>query len=157
MKPSWLAFVLLCAAALATADGKEGEKAAAKAVPANLKGDWMIREVGDGDVIVGSGEDWHLKIRDDEVEWNIIPRFQPKAGKGKITAVGKENEGTLEWKIGDKVYKGIYQLFKGKERTILRILLAAEGKAAPKAFAKPGTPLVPKDASYHIECDRQNK
>ena len=131
-----------------------------KGVPANLKGEWRLTAAAQEKRFGLSppGANLILKIGDNSLEWEWITYFSEEPGKATLVAQGKENEGTLELKLGDKVYKGIYRLKEDKENkiTILEILLGLEGKAAPKEFHK--DPLkVPADASYLLKCDRKKK
>jgi hypothetical protein len=135
----------------------DGPKEAPKDVPANLKGTWKIMGGTTGKNSFTSGvANCALKIGDGSAEWNFIPIFSEKAEKAKFAAEGKGDEGTLELKVGDKLYKGIYRLSKIKDAklTTLRVLLGLPGKPAPKAFSKDSLTL-PADASLYLFCQKE--
>ena len=148
--------LLLTVAMLVTVDDP---KEAPKGTPAPLKGDWRIIFATDGKgFITCATAGLILKIGDDTVEWKEIPKFADKPGKSAIVTQGKDNEGTLEFKEGDKVYKGLYRVTETKDdkEKRLDVLLGAAGKLAPAAFPKDPLKL-PADASFKMQCDRRQK
>lgn len=148
--------VFALSALVASGDDKKDPP---KGVPDHLKGEWEIFGAANGkkSLTVPAGGA-SFTIGAETMEWKSLPLLENKPGKATIKAKGKSDAGTLELKIGEKLYNGIYRVIKPKNNTSedLEILLGLEGKPGPKEFPKTVFDF-PTDASLYLQSSRKKR
>jgi hypothetical protein len=132
--------------AVALIPGADDPKDKAEAVPAEIKGEWDITFATNGDNTWTNSQGYKLTIGDKEAEWSRLPYLIGRKGKGAITVSPSKEPPTIELKVGDNVFKGIYRYRaarpNGKHDNL--DILFSDGGDFPKGFAKDRMDL-PKD------------
>lgn len=109
---------------------KEAEKASI-----DIKGTWTIIFCQNA-----FGFDAPLVIGEKEASWpkGIVNLFDEKPGKGSVKIDATKNPPTIDLKVGDKVYKGIYRAQRltdeFKDQEDLLIILSEAGGDYPKGI-----------------------
>jgi hypothetical protein len=139
-----LPFAVLAATLLPAATLKEdGEKAAG-----GIKGTWRIFSTtrGPNSTLIKS-ESPTLTVGEKELTWDrAIPLLWRAKGKGALKVDGAAKPPTIELKVGEKVYKGIYRIKTSPDdkEEYLEILLSEAGGEAPKEFDPTSSFRLPK-------------
>ncbi len=129
-----MAFPFLLIAGLlttATLRGETGKDAI------RIEGNWMLHVTLNADGVISNFGPVAFTVGDKEATWaSRIPFLFEEKGKGTVNVEACRNPPTIELKVGDKVYKGIYRIrtdADGKGER-LQILLGDVGGKFPKAF-----------------------
>jgi len=106
-----------------------------------------------------TGDGPMLVFREKAVEWlTSIPFLFKDKGTGTITIDAKASPATIELKVGDTVYKGIWKIFpdgRNKKRERLQLVLSAPGGDFPKEFPKEDLPKGFKGVDLHLYRDNK--
>jgi hypothetical protein len=125
--------------AVALIPGADVPKDNTETVPAEIKGEWDISFATNGENTMTTSQCPKLTIGDKEAEWSRLPYLIGHKGKGAITVSPSKEPTTIELKVGDKVYKGIYRYRAARPNgkyDNLDILFGEAGEDFPKGFAK---------------------
>jgi hypothetical protein len=131
-----MVFTLVIAATLIP--GADAPKDKAEKTPSEIKGEWKISAATDGKGAITSGDGYKLTVGDKEAQWGGLPYIADKKGKGAVKVDASKKPPTIELKVGDNVYKGIYRIEEtkdGKQET-LDLLFSPAGGDFPKEFGK---------------------
>ena len=106
-----------------------------KEVPTELKGTWQVYSSGSGIGVMTYAKGPVLTIDDGTIAWQGVVPGLGNDGKARIKVDAKSNPGHIEVTAGEKVFKGIYRVFKKEDgRTGIELLFGEDGEAAPKKF-----------------------
>lgn len=100
-----------------------------------LNGKWDLHLAIEGKHLLNQGNIF-VTISDQKIAWTKLPYFTDEKGECKLTVDPSKSPSTIELKVGDKVYKGIYRLRPAKNGRPeqLDLLIATKGSDFPKAF-----------------------
>ncbi len=85
----------------------------------------------------GSSE-WSIRFLEKEVEFDSLPRFKEEPGKGTYTTDTTKTPNRIELRIGDEVYKGIFEVKKASADSLVTMKLefAGSGDEYPAKFTE---------------------
>lgn len=100
-----------------------------------LKGTWQVYSSGSGIGVMTYAKGPVLTIEDGTIAWRGVVPGLGNDGKARIKVEASSNPGHIEVTAGEKVFKGIYRVFKKEDgRTGIELLFGEDGEAAPKKF-----------------------
>jgi hypothetical protein len=108
--------------------------------PGDIQGTWKLQvtRTWDGGGSTYGSANVTLTITGKAAEWPAgIPRVFLGAGKGVVKVGASAKPATIEIKVGDAVYKGVYAIRKGTkdpDMEYLDLLLSEPNGEAPKGF-----------------------